>query len=325
MRAVVILKPGDPDSLRIQELPDPVPGKGELLVKVYASGLNRADLLQLMGRYPVPKGSPESIPGLEYAGTVEAVGPGVYGWEKGQRVMGILGGGGYAEKVTVHARTCIPVPDGVDLMAAGAIPEAYLTAYDAVFRQMDLRAGETLLVHAVGSGVGSAAVQLARRAGARTLGTSRTPSKLEAAGKLGLDVGIPSPGWLDTVLKETGGQGVDVILDLVGGPYLAENQQAVRVGGRHIAVGMTGGARAEIDIRLMMVRRVTMRGTVLRARPLEEKAALAQEFTHRVLGGFGDGSLAPVIHRVYPADQVLDALDCMRNNKNFGKILLEWG
>lgn len=323
MRAVVMSRPGDPDALEVREVADPVAGKGEVLVKVYASGINRADLLQVRGGYPVPPGAPKDILGLEYAGTVEAVGPGVHRWEPGQRVMGILGGGGYAERVVVHERTCVEVPDGVDLMSAGAIPEAYFTAFDAVFRQAGLAAGETLLIHAVGSGVGTAALQMARRAGARTIGTSRTPEKLRAAKGLGLEWAFGAD-WLDGVMDVTEGRGVEVILDLVGAPYLADNQKAVAMLGRHVVVGVPGGAKTEIDLRAMMMKRASIRGTVLRARPLEEKAALAQEFAARMVGGFLDGSLVPVIHRIFPADQVLEAHACMRGNENFGKILLEW-
>lgn len=325
MRAVVIREPGAPEVLEVREVPRPEPGPGEVLVRVASSGLNRADLLQRRGRYPVPEGYPEDIPGLELAGTVEAVGEGVSGLAVGDGVMGILGGGGYAELAVSPADTLVPIPDGMDPSTAGAIPEVYMTAYDAAFLQEGLASGEALLVHAVGSGVGTAAVQLARRIGATVIGTSRTPEKLERAKELGLDHAVlADDAWPERVLELTDGRGVDVILDLVGGPYLAGNQRVVAVRGRHIVVGVPGGMEAVLNLRALMGRRASIRGTVLRARPLEEKVELARAFAGRVLPGFATGELEPVVDRRFPAEQAADAHAYMEANENFGKILLEW-
>ncbi len=324
MRAVTIPEFGGPEVLRVGTVPRPSPGPREVLVRVHASGVNRADLLQRRGLYPPPPGESE-VPGLEFAGVVEEVGGAVTRWRPGDRVMGIVGGGGYAEQVVVDERVAVAVPEGMEMTVAGAIPEIYMTAWDAVFRQAALRRGETLLIHAVGSGVGTAALQLARRAGARTIGTSRTGAKLERAAEEGLGVGLRGgEGWETGVMDATGGRGADVILDLVGAPYLAGNQAAIAVGGRHVVVGVPGGSRAGIDLRRLMVRRASLFGTVLRARSVEEKAALAAEFSEEVLPGFGDGSLRPVIDSVFPVMKATDAHQRMEENRNFGKIVLVW-
>lgn len=326
MRAVVISDFGEADVLRLEEVPDPVPGEGELVVRVSTSGVNRADLLQRRGRYPAPPDAPQNIPGLEFAGRVDEVGPGVARFEVGTPVMGIVAGGGYAERVLVAESVAVAAPEGMDLASAGAIPEVFMTAFDAVFLQGELVAGETLLVHAAGSGVGTAAVQLAARAGARSIGTSRTPEKLDRAEALGLNVRVTADGddWSDRVLEATDGRGVDVILDLVGGPYLTGNQQVLASRGRHVVVGVPGGTRAEIDLRALMAKRGRMFGTVLRARPTGEKAALARAFEEQVAGGFADGSLRPVVDRVLPAHDAAEAHRAMERNENFGKILLSW-
>ncbi len=257
--------------------------------------------------------------------TVDAVGEGVIDWSVGDAVMGILGGGGYAERALSPAETLVPIPEGMAAAVAGAIPEVYMTAFDAVFLQEGLAAGETLLVHAVGSGVGTAALQLARRAGATVIGTSRTPEKLERASELGLDHAvIADESWPEKVLDLTGGRGVDVILDLVGGPYLAGNQKVVAVRGRHVVVGVPGGSEATISLRGLMGRRASIRGTVLRARPLDEKRALAEAFARDALPGFATGELRPVVDRVFPAAEAAAAHRYMEENRNFGKILLEW-
>ena len=325
MRAVTIPEFGGPEVLRLGPVRAPRPGPRELLVRVHASGVNRADLLQRRGLYPPPPGESE-VPGLEFAGVVEEVGGVVTRWRVGDRVMGIVGGGGYAERVVVDERVAVAVPEGMEMTVAGAIPEVYMTAYDAVFRQAGLREGEVLLIHAVGSGVGTAALRLARRAGARTIGTSRTGAKLERAAGVGLGVGLRGgEGWEAGVMDATGGRGADVILDLVGAPYLAGNQAAIAVGGRHVVVGVPGGSRAGIDLRRLMVRRARLFGTVLRARSVGEKAALAAEFSEAVLPGFTDGSLEPVIDSVFSVVRAADAHRRMEKNGNFGKIVLTWG
>lgn len=327
MRAVVIREPGGADVLELREVPRPEPGTGEIRVRVASSGVNRADLIQRRGGYPAPRGWPADTPGLEFAGTVESVGPGVTLWEVGDAVMGLVGGGGYAEELVTHERAAVRVPEGTSLVEAGAIPEVFMTAWDALFAQMELSAGETLLVHAAGSGVGTAAIQLARRAGVRTLGTSRTPAKLERALELGLDVGIlggADHDWPREVLTATGERGVDLVLDLVGGPYLERNLAVLAEGGRQIVVGVPGGSRAEIDLRALMGRRARIRGTVLRARPLEEKVALARAFETLVVPGFEAGQVSPVVDRRYPPTEAAEAHRRMEANRNFGKLILEW-
>ena len=325
MQAVVLDGFGGPEVLALESAPMPAPQAGEILVRVATSGVNRADLLQRMGGYPVPKGWPEDILGLEFSGIVHALGPEVERWQAGDRVMGILGGGGYAQYVKTHGSAVVPVPDSLDLGEAGAIPEAYMTAFDAAVMQMGLRSGETLLIHAVGSGVGTSAVQIAKALGARTLGTSRTPAKLEKAAALGLDHAVPGDAdWPERVLDLTEGRGVDVILDLVGGPYLEGNQRVVAPRGRHVVVGVSGGPVATIDLRAMMGRRATLRGTVLRARPLEEKAALAEAFEERVLPMFTGGQASPVVDRIFPPEEAAEAHRVMAANENFGKLLIRW-
>jgi putative PIG3 family NAD(P)H quinone oxidoreductase len=325
MRAIVIREPGGPDVLEVREVARPRAGPGEALVRVASSGLNRADLLQRRGRYPVPAGYPQDIPGLELAGTVQEIGAGVDSVAVGDPVMAILGGGGYAQFALAPAETLVPIPPGMDAVTAGAIPEVYMTAFDAAFLQEGLGRGETLLIHAIGSGVGTAALQLARRVGATVIGTSRTPEKLERALELGLEHAVlADESWPQHVLDVTAGRGVDVILDLVGGPYLEGNQRVVAERGRHIVVGVPAGAEAAIDLRALMGRRASIRGTVLRARPLAEKVARARAFAQHVHPGFDSGELVPVIDRVFPATEAAAAHAYMESNANFGKILLEW-
>jgi NADPH:quinone reductase-like Zn-dependent oxidoreductase len=278
-----------------------------------------------MGRYPAPPASPQYIPGLEYAGTVEEVGTEVTLWRPGDRVMGILGGGGYAEYVAVQERTAVRVPAGVSLEDAGAIPEVFMTAYDALFRQMGLSEGETVLIHAVGSGVGTAAVQLAQAAGARSIGTSRTREKVERALELGLDVGVLGDGeWPEHVQRASGGKGVDLILDLVGSAYLEGNLKVMAPGARQIVVGVTSGARAEIDLRLLMGKRALIKGTVLRARPLEEKIALAREFEHRVCPLFAARTVRPIVDSTFSPEEAAAAHRSLEESRTFGKVLLLW-
>jgi NADPH:quinone reductase len=326
VRAIVITRPGGPEVLALQARPTPEPGPGEVRVRVRASALNRADLLQRIGRYPAPPGAPADVPGLEYAGEVDAAGPGSTLWDAGDRVMGITGGGGHAEYVVVHEREAIAVPDPMAWEEAAAVPEAFLTAYDALFARLGLALGERLLVHAVGSGVGTAAVQLASAAGATVLGTSRSPDKLRRARALGLDVGIDSGAgdWTAAVRSAVGDAGVHAVLDLVGGRYVAQDLQVVAVGGRIAVVGTMDGGRAEIDLGLLLRRRVRLVGTVLRSRPLEEKIALARDFAGTVLPLFAAGRLRAVVDRVIPFTDIADAHHAMERDDTFGKIVLRW-
>ena len=325
MRAVVLEAGGEAGTLALKDVPKPIPGPGEILARVATSGVNRADLLQRRGKHPAPEGSPKDILGMEFSGVVEALGPDTSRWGVGDRVMGLLGGGGYAEYVTVHGSNVVPVPDGISEQDAGAIPEVFMTAFDAAVLQMELSAGEVMLIHAVGSGVGTAALQIGRALGAITIGTSRNAQKLEAASGLGLNQAIlAEPDWPDQILEITRGRGADVILDLVGGPYMEGNQRVIARQGRHIVVGVPGGASTQIDLRAMMLRRVTLRGTVLRARPVEEKALLTKAFEDRLLSFFSFGEMKPVIHRVFAPEDAAEAHEVMAANENFGKLLLRW-
>lgn len=326
-RAVFIRGKGGVEVLDIAPFAPREPGPGELLVEVGAAALNRADVLQRKGFYPAPPGVPADIPGLEYAGTVVATGPGVLGFARGDRVMGIVGGGAMATHVIVHEREAIPVPEGMSLADAAAVPEVFLTAYDALFVQAGLRAGETVLLHAVGSGVGTAALQLALAAGARPIGTSRTAEKLERCRPLGLVDGVvvEEGKFAEKVKALTGGAGADVILDTVGAAYLGENVRAVASKGRVVVVGLLGGAKAELPLGLLLDRRARVIGTVLRSRPLEEKAALAREFARLVVPLFASGRLRPVVDAVLPMDEVREAHLRMEQNVTFGKVVLVWG
>ena len=325
MRAIVVSGAGGVEVLSEAERPTPVPGPGQILVRVHASALNRADLLQRRGGYAPPPGAPADIPGLEYAGEVEAVGDGALLWKAGDRVMGIVGGGGHAEYVVVHEREAIRAPERLSWEEAAALPEVFLTAYDA-FRQLDLRAGERLLIHAVGSGVGTAAVQLARVWGVTTLGSSRTADKLKRAAEVGLDVGIDASDgkWAARVEEATGGAGVNAVLELVGGSYLADSLRSLAPRGRLLLVGTVAGGKADLDLGLVLRRRLRLSGTVLRSRPIEEKIALAREFSDRVLPLFESSRLEPVIDRVFPFSAIREAHTAMESNETFGKIVLSW-
>lgn len=326
MRAVVITRPGPPDVLEIQDRTRPEPGPGQIRVRVRTSALNRADLLQRRGRYPAPTGAPVDVAGLEYAGEVDALGPGAGLWAVGSRVMGIVAGGGHAEYLCVHEREAMRVPHSLSWEQAGAVPEAFLTAYDALFRQLDIQMGDRLLIHAVGSGVGTAAVQLAKAASVRTVGTSRTEAKLRRALELGLDHAVDAAdgGWRAGVELATEGDGVSAVLDLVGGGYLEDNLKVLAARGRLIVVGTVAGASAPLDMALLLRKRLTIMGTVLRSRPVEEKIALAREFSDSVLPLLASGRIGPVVDHVYPFEEVAAAHGRMEENNSFGKIVLTW-
>jgi putative PIG3 family NAD(P)H quinone oxidoreductase len=287
--------------------------------------VNRADLLQRRGRYPSPPGAPADVPGLEYAGVVERVGPGVSAWRVGDGVMGLVGGGGYAEYVVVHEDEALAVPGTLALADAAAVPEAFITAHDALFTQAGLRAGESALIHAAASGVGTAALQLVRAAGARAIGTSRSAEKLARLGALGCDVAIPAdPDWPDRVLEATDGRGVDVVLELVGGDYLAGDTRVLAPHGRLMIVGLVGGRAAPLDMGVVLGQRLTIRGTVMRARSLDEKIATTTAFARDVLPLLAAGRIHPVIDRVLPAARAMDAHLLLERNATFGKVVLSW-
>lgn len=323
MRAIAISKPGGPDVLTLVERPTPEPSRGEVRVRVRATAINRADLLQRMGGYPAPADSPPDIPGLEIAGEVEALGPGVERLAIGDRVFGLVGGGGYAEQVVTHERALAKIPDGISFENAAAVPEAFITAHDAIVGQGGLAGGETLLVHAVGSGVGTAAVQLGRALGCFVIGTARTADKLERAKPLGLGAGVLAEGgkFADGV-RAHAGDGASVVLELVGGPYLDEDLRCTRPLGRIVLVGLMAGARHEVDLALILRKRLRILGTVMRARPLEEKIAVMRTFEAQVVPLLARGLVAPVVDVVMPLDDAAKAHERMASNASFGKIVL---
>lgn len=327
MKAVVITRPGGVDVLKLEDRPVPQPGPGEIRVRVHASALNRADLLQRRGHYPAPPGAPADVPGLEYAGEVDAIGEGAGLWAVGNRVMGIVGGGGYAEYVVVHEREAIRIPQNLSFEEAAAVPEAFLTAYDALFRQLDLKVGERLLVLAVASGVGTAALQLGRAAGAEVIGTSRSAEKLaRARDELGLETAVDtsSEDLAEAVNQATYGSGVHAVLDLVGGELLEASLRVVALRGRVAVVGTTGGSKVQVDLGVLLRRRIHLFGTVLRTRPLEEKIALAREFSGAVIPLLSSGRIRPVVDTVHPFSAVRKAHQQMEANRSFGKIVLTW-
>jgi putative PIG3 family NAD(P)H quinone oxidoreductase len=325
MRAIVIAGKGGAEVLDVRDVPSPEPRGEQIRVFVRACGLNRADLLQARGMYPAPPGAPADIPGLEYAGEVDALGPDVTGPLKvGDRVFGIVGGGGQAECVLTHERMAVPIPPDLDFVHAAAIPEAFLTAHDALRTQGSLEPGGRVLIHAVGSGVGTAAVQVARAMGCTVLGTSRTAAKLVRARELGLDHGIDTSvaDFATVVRSQTGGLGVDVAIDFLGGSALAENLAALANRGRLVLVGLLGGHLAQLDLNLMLRKRLTIVGTTLRARPLEEKIAATRRFADQVVPWLARGLVRPVVDSVYAFEAVREAQARMESNGVFGKVIL---
>ena len=325
MRAVVITKPGGPEVLEVRDVPAPEPQGDQVLVRVRACGLNRADLMQTRGYYPAPPGVPADIPGLEFAGEVEALGPGVTGpLRVGQRVFGIVAGGGMAERLVTPERMAVPIPANLSFEEAAAVPEVFLTAQDALETQARLRPGERVLIHAVGSGVGTAACQLAHAIGCTVFGTSRSAGKLERAAEYGLDVAINTTvdDFATVVLDRTAGAGVDVVLDLIGAQALAGNLAALAVRGRMVLVGLLGGGTGSIDLSVMLRKRLTVVGTTLRARPLEEKIAVTRQFAARVVPWLGRGLVRPVLDSVFAFEDVRAAEQRLESNLGFGKIVL---
>ncbi len=326
MKAIVIEKT-DGGSLVYRDVPDPVMGPDDLLVAVRACALNRADVLQRMGGYPQPGVKPEfEIPGLEYAGEVVEAGARVEGFAPGDRVMGLVAGGGYAELVSVPQRLALKVPESLSWQEAGATPEVFITAHDALL-QCNLQAGERVLIHAVGSGVGVAGVQIAKMMGAsQVFGTAGSSEKLEQAAALGLDVGVNyrEQDFAEVVRDETGGAGVDVVLDVIGADYWEQNLRALARQGRMVEVGLMSGAELEgASLGPLLMKRLQVRGTTLRARPLEQKAAATRAFEKSVLPHIGSGRIKVVVDSVYPLREAAAAQAHMEANANFGKIVLE--
>ncbi len=325
MKAVVISQPGGPEVLEIREVPRPMPSTGEILVKVRAFALNRADLLQCRGLYPAPQGWPADIPGLEYAGEVESIGPDVSGISVGDRVMGIVGGGGYAEYLLTPSSHAMAIPPGMEFVDAAAIPEAYLTAYDALER-IRVVSGDWVLVHAVGSGVGSATLSLARERGARVIGTSRTTSKLERATELGLDVAINSveEDFVAGVKKATP-DGVNAAVDLIGGRLFSKTVDSMATLGRIVVVGLTAGARTELNLGTLLQKRLKVEGTVLRSRSNEEKTRLIECFENDVLTSGFSGGISPVVDSVFEFYEIKQAHEYLQSNRNFGNVVISVG
>lgn len=326
MKAVVIANTGGIDSFEIRDVPRPEPRGEQLLVRVFAAGVNRADLMQARGRYPAPPGSPSDIPGLEFAGEVAALGPDCVGpWQAGDRVCGIVGGGGLAEYVLTHEGMAMRVPANLDYLEAGAIPESFLTSHDALLTQAHVQPGERVLIHAIAGGVGTAAVQLAHAMGCFVFGTTRSFAKLEKAKLLGLDVGIDATreDFADVIKSKTNGEGVQVIVDHVGASILASNINSLSIGGRLVLVGLLGGSEATISLTPFLRNRLTVVGTTLRARPLNEKLAATRYFARTALPWFERGLVRPVIDRTFPLDQIRDAQERMESNAGFGKIVID--
>jgi putative PIG3 family NAD(P)H quinone oxidoreductase len=323
MRAVIASRAGGPDVLSVAELPDPEPGPGELVLDVAAAGLNRADLLQRMGFYPPPPGASEVI-GMECSGTVAAVGPGVTGWSVGDAACALLAGGGYASKVAVPAGQAMPVPDGVDLVEAAALPEVACTVWSNVFMVAGLQPGETFLVHGGAGGIGTMAIQLASQLGARVLTTGGTPEKLAFCASLGADVTINyrEDDFVEVVKEATDGAGADVILDNMGAKYLERNVTALATEGRLVIIGMQGGTRAELDINALLRKRGAVIATSLRARPTEEKAAICASVVEHVWPLVAAGRVRPVVHGTMPLEEARAAHELMESGDHTGKILL---
>jgi putative PIG3 family NAD(P)H quinone oxidoreductase len=320
---MVIREAGGPEVLELQDRATPEVPPGHVRVAVRLCGVNRADLLQRAGFYPAPPGVPADIPGLEYLGVIDARGSGVRAHAVGDRVFGLVAGGAYAEKLVVHEREAVAVPEALSDEQAAAVPEAFVTAWDALVVRGRLVAGDRVLVHAAGSGVGTAAVQLARALGCFVIGTSRSADKLRRAKDLGMHAGVvPKDGRFADEVKRAAGAGVDVIIDLVGGAYVADDVRAAAPRARVVVVGLTGGASCELDLRQLLHKRLELCGTVLRSRPLEEKIEAAAMLERRICPLLTAGTLRPVIDRVLPLEQAGAAHEHVASNDSFGKVLL---
>lgn len=333
-----VREPGGPGVLEVADVPDPEPGPEEVLVEVRAAALNRADLLQRQGHYPAPPGAPSDVPGLEFAGVVAATGEragavaasaGASPFRPGDRVMGLLGGGGYAERVASPADLVLPVPEGLSFPEAAAVPEVFFTAFDALVRQAGLGLGDAVLIHSAGGGVGTAALQIADLAGASPVVGTASAGKLEGLADRGLPLDVPvdyrEEAFREAVADATEGRGVDVILDTVGADYWEDNVASLAELGRMVLVGLLGGRRVEADLGVLLRKRARVLGTVLRSRSRAEKAALTAEVRRRLLPRFRDGTLRPVVDRTFPLGDAAGAHRYMEENRNLGKIVLEVG
>lgn len=322
MKAVVITRPGGPDVLEIQERPIPSAAAGQVVVRVHASALNRADLLQREGHYPPPAGSPQDIPGMEFAGEIAELGEGVSEWRVGDRVFGIVGGGANAQFLATDAGTVARIPDRLSWLEAAAVPEAFITAYDALVSQAAVAVGETVLIHAVGSGVGLAVTQVARAWKAIPYGTARSADKIERARAYGLENGVVVGDDVEIVGRVLGGRGADVTIDLVGGDYVGASIRAAAPRGRIMLVGTMAGRNATVPLGLVLGKRLTLRGTVLRSRTTEEKRAVTAAFARDVVPLFASGVLRPTIDSTFELQDIRAAHERLAGNQTFGKIVL---
>ena len=323
MIAIEIREPGEPDVLVPAERPRPSPGSGEVLIKVGAAGVNRPDVFQRRGRYPPPPGASD-IPGLEIAGTIEALGADVRDWRVGDPVCALVAGGGYAECCTAPAPQCLPVPRGLDVAAAAAIPETFFTVWTNVFERGRLQAGESNLVHGGSSGIGTTAIQIARARGARVFATARTAEKCAACERLGAErcINYREADFVDVVNKLTGGRGVDVVLDMVGAEYFPRNLDVLAVEGRLVEIATLRGVKAELNIQTIMHRRLTVTGSTLRARPVAEKGAIARAVREHVWPLVESGAVKPIVFKTFPLRDAASAHRLMESGDHIGKIVL---
>jgi NADPH2:quinone reductase len=322
MTAIAIKAAGGPEMLVPMQQSVPVPGDGEILVKVAAAGINRPDVMQRKGLYPAPKGAPET-PGLEIAGEVVAVGKGVTRWKLGDKVMALVIGGGYAEYALAHESHALPIGH-LPMIEAGAIPETFFTVWHNVFQRGALKSGETLLVHGGSSGIGTTAIQLAKHFGAKVIVTAGSPEKCDACRKLGADVAVnyKTEDFVEKVKTATDGKGADVILDMVGGDYIARNYEAAAVEGRIVQIAFMGGAKAEVNFQRIMLKRLHHTGSTLRSRSVADKGAIAADLEKNALPLIVSGKIKPVIYKTFPLDRAADAHALMDSDTHIGKIVL---
>ncbi len=324
MTAVAITEPGGPAVLKPETRALPVPGESDILIRVAAAGVNRPDVLQRAGAYPPPKGASD-LPGLEVAGTVAAAGSGVSRWKAGDQVCALTPGGGYAEYALVDQSNVLPVPEGLTSVEAAAIPETFFTVWHNVFQRGALNAGDTLLVHGGASGIGTTAIMLAKAFGASVIVTAGSDEKCAACRELGADTAINyrATDWVGAVMEATGGKGANVILDMVGGPYIEKNYQAAAIDGRVVSIAFLQGSRAEVDFARLMMKRLTHTGSTLRPQSIETKARIAAELEEKVWPLLARGTVRPLIHARFPLADAAQAHALMETNAHIGKIVLE--
>jgi NADPH:quinone reductase len=323
MIAIEITKPGSPDVLKPAERPDPKPGAGEVLIKVAAAGVNRPDVMQRRGRYPPPQGASD-IPGLEVSGTITALGEGVTDWNVGDSVCALVAGGGYATLCVAPAPQCLPVPASVDLTAAAAMPETFFTVWTNVFERGRLTSGETVLIHGGSSGIGTTAIQLAAARGAKVFTTAGSEEKCRACERLGAAraINYRQDDFVEQIEGLTGGRGVDLILDMVGGEYVARNLSALAVEGRLVQIGLLGGDSAPVDFRRILSKRLTVTGSTLRPRSVAEKGQIATALRHEVWPLIEQGRVKPIVYRIFPLNEAAAAHRLMESSEHIGKIVL---